>query len=156
MAEEQQKLTSVERIQNKISELKEQTLNESITWNVITPKVIEEKKYMIIDNLNKYAVINEAYSLEKNNKIVYVGKITESYYDENDDIQRESDFFITFSDIDSIVLTSYTDNELISAMRKNNFSYFLAIDSVIGGKKKTYSSDIYRLIKEIKLQILDI
>lgn len=154
--DDQRNLSSEEKIYNKITELKKKTSNNAINWNVVNPQNIVEKKDIIVDNLNNYDFISEAYKLEKNNNIIYVGKKVTSYMDENDEIKRDFDFFITFSDMNSLVLTTYTDSELTSEMRANNFSYAVAINSVIGGKKKVYSSEIYRLIKEIKMQFLDI
>jgi hypothetical protein len=154
--DEEKQLTSSERIQKKITDLKKETLDKSAMWKVITPENIEEEKNNIIENLNRYDFVEEAFLLEKDDSIIYVGKLIKSFLDENDEVQREFDFFITFSKKNPHVLTSYTDNELMSEMRSTSFSYALAINSIIGGKRNVYSSDIYRLIKEIKLQILNI
>lgn len=163
MAEEKQRKTSTEeRIFEKIVDLKTQTTNGEIEWTFIDlENPSNENHLQFIEDLESNEHIKEqnmeTYKVCSGDKIFFVGKLIIKRLDENDDLVRESDYFITISDMKMSIKTTYRDSILQAKLRKDNqFNYSLAISNAINGGKSIYSSEIYRLIREIKVQILNI
>ena len=163
MAEEEvKKLTTEEKVFKRIVALKKQTINGEIKWNYIDlENPINENQLRFIEDLEPNEHINESvnevYKADSVDKIYFVGKLITSKLDENDSIVRELDYFITISDMSRSVITTYKDSILQASFRKiDQFNYVKAISGVLTGEKNVYSSEIYRLIREIKAQILEI